>query len=78
MPKLEFYIAFKLIAPLNVIVNLFFNNFHSFAENLYKSTKFQLCTFVGSVPIGICKINMEIHMSHSKIDTLYMGPIYIT
>lgn len=78
MPKLEFYIGFKLIAPLNIIMNLFFNNFNSFAVNLYKSTKFQLCTFVGSVPIGICKINMEIPMSHSKIVTLYIVPIYIT
>lgn len=78
MPKLEFYIGFKVIAPLNIIKNLFFNNFYSFAVNLYKSTKFQLCTFVGSVPIGICKINMEIPMSHSKIVTLYKGAIYIT
>lgn len=34
--------------------------------NLYCSTKFHPCTFDGSIPIWMYKINMEISMTRSK------------
>lgn len=53
-----------------------FHYFYSEVVNLFTSTKFQPCTFVGLIPIGMCKVNMTILTARSKEVTLYVSVLY--
>lgn len=55
------------------IVQRFLENFHSYAVNLYNSTKFQPGAVVSLVPIGMYKINIKIPMARSQINSLYIA-----
>lgn len=58
MKMLNFKLGFEPDTFDKERCELFCDNVHSLVFNLYRSTRFQHCTFLGVVHLGLCKLNM--------------------